>query len=236
MPTLEKREKIAHNQASFPAHLISTTSHPWFDHGGNKKWKGGRCSWQGGESRCALGRRGDHKYQRCLALSFARTRSTLLYILRINSNSGSTILAIWPRPWFWLKWIYNQRNKNKWTSFDVSSSVRPWCSDFWPIASIGGQTALCNCAELASLWLDNDCLSINSLLYTAPWIVWSLDLWQLRFTELFEQTANRYQHFWLTDLVLPLYFGNLQKQEFEYLQHQKRKLTKQAGQQNAGMM
>ena len=115
-----------------------TTSQPWLDLGGNEKWKGGRCSWQGGESRCALGRRGDHKYQQCLALSFARTRSTLLYILRIYSNCGY-IPAI--RPWFYFKWLYNRMN---------------WCccNDFWPIASIGRQTALCNSAELGSLWLQ----------------------------------------------------------------------------------
>ena len=73
---LGKREKIPtnHHQAvSFQVYLISTTPHPRLDLGGNEKWKGGRCSWQGGESRCALGRRGDHKYQQCLALSFART-------------------------------------------------------------------------------------------------------------------------------------------------------------------
>ena len=62
-----------HQVVGFQVYLISKTLHPWLDLGGNEKWKGGRCSWQGGESRCALGRRGDHKYQRCLALRFART-------------------------------------------------------------------------------------------------------------------------------------------------------------------
>ena len=65
-------------------------------------------------------------------------RSILLYILWIYSNRGY-IPAIWP--WFWFKWLYNRMN---------------WCccNDFWPIASIGRQTALYKSAELGSLWLQ----------------------------------------------------------------------------------
>ena len=155
---LGKREKIPtnhHQDVSFQVYLISTTPHPRLDLGGNKKWKGGRCSWQGGESRCALGRRGDHKYQQCVALSFARTRSILGPPCFISSGFTQTVGISLP---------YGR-------DFDLSDHTIEWTG---AAATIFGQLLLLVVRLPSAILLSwvrcgyKDCLSISALLFTAP--------------------------------------------------------------------
>ena len=114
-------------------------------------------------------------------------RSILLYILRIYSNCGY-IPAIWP--WFWFKVVYNWMN---------------WCccNDFWPIASIGRQTALYNSAELGSLWLHRLFKYKRSFIHCAiNCLMFGL---QICDNSVCTKTFWRLWHFWLTELILPLY-------------------------------